>query len=147
MNKCVYTKPSNLDFHCNWIIWCFYLSLEKCFDNKESVKERMFEGNWADTWPKNCLLRQSESFPFFLQTPTDDLSFWWIIWLKKISSLQKLLISKTDGFLMSNFDLNQIRKTVLTQNLKLGTLTQLNCFIFLLKIREMLWTYRKCQRN
>ena len=116
MNKCVYTQPSNLDFHCDWIIWCFYLSLEKCFDNKESVKERMFEGNWADTWPKNCLLRQSESFPFFLQTPTDDLSFWWIIWFKKISSLQKLLISKTDGFLMSNFDLNQANEIVLTQN-------------------------------
>ena len=43
------------------------------------------------------------------------------------------------------FDLNQICKMVLTQRIKFGALTQLNCFIFSYKIGLMLWSYRKCQ--
>ena len=31
--------------------------------------------------------------------------------------------------------------------MKFETLTQLTCFMFLSKIGEMLWSYRKCQKN
>ena len=48
---------------------------------------------------------------------------WWLnsleevlIWLKYVISIKKLPISKVQSFLKSNFDLNQMCKTVLTQN-------------------------------
>ena len=36
--------------------------------------------------------------------------------LEKVSSIQKLSISKVEGFIRSNFDLSKICKKVLTQN-------------------------------
>ena len=32
------------------------------------------------------------------------------------------------------------------KSIKFGTLTQLTCFMFLLKIEEMFWSYRKCAK-
>ena len=37
-------------------------------------------------------------------------------------------------------------KQCLYKTTKFGTLTQLTCFIFLLKFMEMLWSYKKCQK-
>ena len=54
------------------------------------------------------------------------------IWFKKVNSHKKLPISDGESFL---------HKTV-----KSGILTQLTCFIFPLKIGEMLWNYTKCQK-
>ena len=44
-----------------------------------------------------------------------------LIWLKKVSSIKKPPISKVKSFLKSNFDLNQIRKIVLTQSHEIWT--------------------------
>ena len=51
---------------------------------------------------------------------------------------EKLPTSKVENFLKLKFNLNQIFKLVITQNHKIGMLTQLTFFIFLLKIGETL---------
>ena len=81
-------------------------------------------------------------------------SQWWfkflekvLIWLKKVNSTKKLLISKAESFLKSNFHLNQICKIVLTQSHYIWNFNAVTCFIFLLKIGQMLSSYRKFFKN
>ena len=38
-------------------------------------------------------------------------------------------------------------KQCLQKNIKFGTLAKLACFIFLLKLIEMVWSYKKCQKS
>ena len=68
-----------------------------------------------------------------------------LIWLKNVTSIKKLPIRKVGSFLKSNFwPKSNMKNSGYTKPL-FGTLTQLACFIFLLKFIEMLWSYRKCQ--
>ena len=57
---------------------------------------------------------------------------------KELVLLKKVPADKFKSFLKSNFDQHQICKIVLTQSTKFGTLVQLICFIFLLKIKEII---------
>ena len=67
-----------------------------------------------------------------------------LIWLKNVTSIKKLLISKVESFWKSNFWPKS--KYCLHKTVKPGTLTQLTWFIFLLKFIEMLWSYKKFQK-
>ena len=70
-----------------------------------------------------------------------------LIWLKNVTSIKKLPISKVECFLKSNFwPKSNIQKCCLHKTIKFGTLTQLACFIFLLKFIKMLWSYKNCQK-
>ena len=76
---------------------------------------------------------------------------WWFKFLEKalilferVTSIKNLPISKVKSFLKSNFKV-KYAKQCLHKTIKSGTLTQLTCFIFLLKLIEMLWTSKKCQ--
>ena len=69
-----------------------------------------------------------------------------LIWFKEVSSVIKIPISNFESFLESFWDLNKVWKTLLTQNHEIKSLTQLTCFTFPLKIREMLWWYEKCRK-
>ena len=78
---------------------------------------------------------------------------WWskflekvLIWLKNVTSITKLQISKAEIFLKLNFWPKwNIQNSAYTKPLNLK-LTQLTCFIFLLKFLELLWSYNKCQK-
>ena len=63
-----------------------------------------------------------------------------LIWLKKVSFIKSKFDFKVKLQLKPNFNLSK----VLHKTIKSWTLTQLNCFIFLLKIRKMLWCLTKC---
>ena len=58
-------------------------------------------------------------FFFALHTSNDDLNFW-KKHSKKVSFIGNLLISIVEGFLKSNFDLNQICKIVCSDNYRLN---------------------------
>ena len=65
-----------------------------------------------------------------------------LTWPKKVSPIKKLPASKVESFLNSNF-WPKYPKLSLHKAIKFGTLTQLACFIFLSKVKKMLWSYRK----
>ena len=58
------------------------------------------------------------NFPFTLYTYNVDSTLWkkCSFCSKNVSSIKKLLISKAESFVKSNFDINQICKTVFTQS-------------------------------
>ena len=63
---------------------------------------------------------------------------------KKVTSIKKLSINKVESFLKSNFLTKfNMQNSDYNKTIKFGTLTQLACFMFLLKLIEMLWTYKK----
>ena len=64
-----------------------------------------------------------------------------LIWLKKANFIKKPPVSKRESFWKSNFDQKLIYKTI-----NFVILTQLDRFIFSLKIKEVLWSYRKSQK-
>ena len=77
-----------------------------------------------------------------------SLNFQWWFWRKKVSSINKMPISKIESFLKSNFGWNQICKIVLTQNHQIWNfnVSDSRYFFFFFKIGEMLWSYRKCRK-
>ena len=79
---------------------------------------------------------------------------WWfkfleklLIWLKILPLSKNYQEAKLKVFKSQIFDLNQLCEIVLTQNHWIWTLTQLTCFVFLLKFIEMFWSYKKMSKN
>ena len=101
-------------------------------------------------WSSKILwARLSENFLFAFCTSNDDSNFW-----KNCSFGSKILPlsknyqeAKLKVFKSQIFDLNQFCEIVLTQNHWIWTLTQLTCFVFLLKFIEMFWSYKKMSKN
>ena len=83
-----------------------------------------------------CSLHFQQWFKFLEKT---------LIWMKGISTVKNLPISKISIFLKSNFDLKQMCKKRLRKTIKFGFLMHLSCFIVSIKIRSELWMYRKFQ--
>ena len=59
-----------------------------------------------------------------------------LIWLKNVSSIEKLQNSEVESFLNPNFDLNQTCKIVLQKTIEFGTLIQMSDFIFSWKMEK-----------
>ena len=73
---------------------------------------------------------------------------WWfkflLFWLKESSFCQK---STNDQSWSQTLTYTKYEKYCFYTAIKSGTLTQLICRIVLLKIREMIWSKNKCQKN
>ena len=88
-------------------------------------------------------------FYFTLYTFNDDSNFCKNCSLgSKMSLLSKnYTINKVESFWKSNFwPKPNMQNSAYTKTIKLGTLVQLDCFIFLLKFIAMIWSYKKCQK-
>ena len=80
---------------------------------------------------------------------------WWfkflekvLILLKDIKFIKKPPISKVESFLKSSlWPKSNMQNSPYTKPLTSELLTQLTCFLFLLKFIEMLWSYQKCLKN
>ena len=89
----------------------------------------------------------SENFLFALYTSNDDSNVW-----KKCSfgSKKNLFFQNTTHWqswklsIVKFWPKPNMKNSAYTNQFEI--LTQLNCFVFLLKIREMLWSYGKCQK-
>ena len=63
---------------------------------------------------------------------------------KNYSSINNLTISNDESFLMSNFNLNQICKIMLTQNHKVWKFNT-NDLFYILRLKNVIESYATCQ--
>ena len=66
-----------------------------------------------------------------------------LIWLKKISSIKKTTKKQSWKISEVKFWPKPNMQNCLNKSIKFGTLTQLTCFMFLIKMVKMLWSYKK----
>ena len=69
-----------------------------------------------------------------------------LIWLKKVTYISKLPVSKNKSFLKPNFDLTQTCKIELTQNHEISDFNATDLFDIFIKERIMLCSYEKYQK-
>ena len=99
----------------DWVYGCLNPNLRLC--------EARYRASFP-LWRLGPVLKHCKVLKYCEQNCLDYLHFQLLftflervlIWLKNVTSIKKLPITKAEGFLKSNFDLNQIWKKVLTEN-------------------------------